>query len=60
MSAPDTNIEKQKRRHFGPLWGIALVLAVAGVAIFAVPLWSPEVEDEAAAEIGVAPVEASQ
>ncbi len=32
MSAPDTNIEKQKRRHLGPLIGMALV-ALFGVAM---------------------------
>ena len=60
MSAPDTNIEKQQRRHFGPLWGITLVLVVAVAAIFAVPLLSPEVEDATAAQTGVGPVEATQ
>jgi hypothetical protein len=29
MSAPKTNIQKQKRRHWGPLLGIALALIVA-------------------------------
>jgi hypothetical protein len=29
MSAPKTNLEKQKRRHWGPLVGIALALTVA-------------------------------
>ena len=33
MSAPDTNIEKQKKRHAGPLVGIA-----AGIAFVAVLL----------------------
>lgn len=32
MSAPKTNIETQKRRHFGPLLGMALV-AVFGVGL---------------------------
>jgi hypothetical protein len=31
MTAPDTNIEKQKRRHWGPLIGIGFVLAFAGL-----------------------------
>ncbi|MCC1493882.1 hypothetical protein [Cognatishimia sp. F0-27] len=35
MSAPDVNIEKQKRRHKGPLAGIAIVvLAVGAFVIF--------------------------
>lgn len=29
MSAPQTNIEKQKRRHKGPLIGMALVVVFA-------------------------------
>lgn len=33
MSAPHTNIEKQKRRHRGPLIGMAAVVAFVG-AIF--------------------------
>lgn len=35
MSAPDTNIEKQKRRHWAPLVGSALVV-VFGIAMI---LW---------------------
>ncbi len=31
MSASETNIEKQTRRHIGPLAGIALSLAFAGL-----------------------------
>lgn len=31
MSAPKTNLEKQKRRHWGPLLGIALALTVAAL-----------------------------
>ncbi|MGR3435169.1 MAG: hypothetical protein ACU0CO_09830 [Shimia sp.] len=33
MSAPDTNVEKQKRRHRGPLRGIAFAVAFAGVLL---------------------------
>ena len=29
MSPPDTTIEKQKRRHRGPLWGIGLAVVFA-------------------------------
>ena len=60
MSAPDTNIEKQKRRHFAPLWGIGSALVIAGIAMFAVPLWSPEVENDAAATTGAPLDEGSQ
>jgi hypothetical protein len=31
MSAPQTNLEKQQRRHRGPLTGIVVVLAVVSV-----------------------------
>ncbi|SEL36525.1 hypothetical protein [Pacificibacter marinus] len=35
MSPPDTNLEKQKRRHRGPLIGMALVIAfVAAVIVY--------------------------
>jgi len=35
MSAPQTNLEKQKRRHRGPLIGITFGLLVgAGLAVF--------------------------
>ncbi|WP_163846194.1 hypothetical protein [Pseudooceanicola aestuarii] len=36
MSAPDTNVDRQARRHGGPVWGILLSVAVGlliGVAI---------------------------
>lgn len=29
MSAPDTNLEKQKSRHRGPLLGLAICIATA-------------------------------
>lgn len=32
MSAPQTNIERQKKRHRGPLFGMAAVVAV-GLAL---------------------------
>ena len=34
MSAPDTNLDRQARRHKPALWGIAI--AVGAAAIFAV------------------------
>lgn len=33
MSAPETNIEKQKRRHFGPIIGIAAGLVFAAIIL---------------------------
>ena len=38
MSAPKTNIEKQKRRHRVPLIGIAA--SIAAVIVFAIVIWS--------------------
>lgn len=35
MSAPDTNVETQKKRHFGPLIGITAGLVFAGILVFA-------------------------
>jgi hypothetical protein len=34
MSAPQTNVEKQERRHRGPLIGMALALAAVAVLAF--------------------------
>ncbi|MEL6957621.1 MAG: hypothetical protein AAGL89_01560 [Pseudomonadota bacterium] len=33
MSSPDTNLDKQKSRHWGPLIGIAVALAAAVIAM---------------------------
>jgi hypothetical protein len=33
MSAPQTNIEKQRRRHIGPLIGITVVLIFVGAIL---------------------------
>lgn len=38
MSAPDTNIEKQKNRHFPVLLGIGAVLVAVFAFIFLAPL----------------------
>ncbi|MGB3554981.1 MAG: hypothetical protein WBA25_10110 [Jannaschia sp.] len=35
MSAPDTNIEKQKKRHAGPLIGIGAGVVFAAILLFA-------------------------
>ncbi|MDP3339683.1 hypothetical protein [Frigidibacter sp.] len=59
MSAPQTNIEKQKRRHWAPLVGSALVV-VFGVAMI---LWwmteeaveAPETDAPAAATGDIGP-----
>ncbi len=47
MSASETNLDQQKRRHWGPLAGIALALGVAVVAgVFFIG--APPVADDAA------------
>lgn len=54
MSAPDVNIEKQKKRHSPALIGMAVLgVLILGFVLFtaAVP-----VEDDAAMEMGPAPV----
>lgn len=40
MSAPQTNVEKQARRHKGPLVGIAVAILAALVALVAVGMFS--------------------
>ncbi|RKF14968.1 hypothetical protein D6850_08890 [Roseovarius spongiae] len=39
MSPPDTNLEKQEKRHKGPLVGIGGALAVAVLAFLGVLVW---------------------
>jgi len=40
MSAPDTNIEKQTKRHRGPLAGIAIALMWAGLLFAGFMIWT--------------------
>ena len=47
MSAPQTNLEKQERRHRGPLIGIAVALIIAVLAAVYF-LGAGEVQDDAA------------
>ncbi|MEO0390614.1 MAG: hypothetical protein AAF218_06690 [Pseudomonadota bacterium] len=42
MTAPDTNIDKQTKRHFPPLLGIALAVIAAVAFVMLVPLVSDE------------------
>lgn len=46
MSAPDTNIDKQKRRHIGPLAGIFGGLALAGIMFLVWLFWVVSAADE--------------
>lgn len=40
MSAPDTNTEKEARRHRVPLWGFAGVLTWALVLLAGLLIWT--------------------
>lgn len=40
MSAPDTNLDKQKRRHAGPLGGIRLSLIVVALLFAGFLAWT--------------------
>ncbi|MEJ6392131.1 hypothetical protein V8J82_02625 [Gymnodinialimonas sp. 2305UL16-5] len=50
MSAPDTNVKKQARRHSPSLYGITLALAVAVIAVVIFSVWNDSLApaDEAA------------
>lgn len=39
MSSPNTNIEKQTKRHRGPLAGFAIALACVGALFVAYLFW---------------------
>lgn len=39
MSAPDTNIETQQKRHNGPLSGMALSVLIAATAFVGILVW---------------------
>ncbi|MBW4707860.1 hypothetical protein KX928_08690 [Roseobacter sp. YSTF-M11] len=47
MSAPDTNIGKQKKRHRPALWGLWLGLALAVILVLAI-VWFTGGEEAAA------------
>ncbi len=52
MSAPDTNVTRQARRHKAALWGIAIALGNAAVAAFvALTSDQPLAEDQAAPSV---------
>ncbi|SEW19403.1 hypothetical protein SAMN04488515_1521 [Cognatiyoonia koreensis] len=59
MSAPDTNVNKQTRRHRGPIIGIALVLAFAAVLFLGLLgyVWEPA---ETAGEVPAAAATVSE
>ena len=45
MSAPDTNLEKQARRHKGPLWGMLTGVAVVALLLLGYLIWVAEEGD---------------
>ncbi|WP_050927955.1 hypothetical protein [Aestuariivita boseongensis] len=51
MSAPDTNVETQTKRHKGPLVGIAIAVAF-GVVMFLTIFFSAADDDDAATTAG--------
>lgn len=62
MSAPKTNLEKQRRRHVGPLVGIALVVlfgAVMSLFIFDTALDNEPTDTDQAAPAIEAPATAT-
>lgn len=58
MSAPDTNIERQKNRHGPSLSGISIAVGAALIALLALGFWRGVPLDEQAAPNG-APVESA-
>ncbi|MBY4892854.1 hypothetical protein KUL25_08770 [Rhodobacteraceae bacterium N5(2021)] len=55
MSAPDTNVEKQARRHKGSFWGLAIALFVAAIVAFYFLGWTNVPDEEQAAPATVVP-----
>lgn len=49
MSAPNTNIEKQKRRHWPAILGITATLAIVVIVLFALGVWDGVPLDEQSA-----------
>lgn len=46
MSAPDTDVEKQAKNHFGPIIGIAAGLVFAGIILIAYLFFIATPEDD--------------
>ena len=57
MSAPKTNIEKQERRHAGPLIGIAACLAFVAIVLVAYFGFIVDDVEDGAPETVVVPTE---
>lgn len=50
MSASNTNLDKQVRRHRGPLFGIAMVLIFAAVLFAGFMVWTAYASDNPTAQ----------
>lgn len=50
MSASNTNIEKQKTRHRGPLFGMVVVVVWAGILLAGFLIWTAYQADNPTAE----------
>ena len=55
MSAPDTNLEKQKKRHAGPIIGITAGLVFACIIGIAVMMMTAPPQGEGEADIVPSP-----
>ncbi|WP_370400455.1 hypothetical protein [Sulfitobacter sp. JB4-11] len=60
MSAPDTNIDKQTRRHKAPLLGIGIVAIFAGALFLALTGWTLTGGEEDEGVDAVVPVATDQ
>lgn len=49
MSAPNTNIDRQERRHRPAIWGITIALLIALVAMIGFGAWNGLPAEERAA-----------
>ena len=52
MSAPDTDLEKQRKRHRGPIWGISIGLLFVALVALGAFFWPGVPLDEQAAPDG--------
>ena len=59
MSAPDTDVKKQSKRHRGPLFGFVVVLLWAGVLFAGFMAWTAYKGGEPTAETPL-PVEQTE
>lgn len=49
MSAPNTNVKRQEKRHRPAIWGIGVALLIAILAAVAFGFWDGVEEEEQAA-----------